>query len=83
MKRINRDDTEHGVEYYKAEEADAAIDAARDAAIARSNASWTLMCKKMVGFEREANAKIANGWVRKYDDVAAIIARAIQARGDE
>jgi hypothetical protein len=79
LQRITRDDTEHGVEYYRADEVDAAL----DDAMARSNASWTLMCKKMVGFEREACAKIAKGWVRQYDDVAASISRSIEARGNE
>lgn len=86
LQRISRDDTEHGVEYYRADEVDKALNVVEqraDDAIARSNASWTLMCEKMVGFEREACAKIANGWARKYDDVAAIIARTIMARGDK
>lgn len=49
---------------------------------ARANASWTLMCEKMVAIEREACAKVveshgpflANG---------AMLAEAIRARGDK
>jgi hypothetical protein len=86
LQRIKRDDTEHGVEYYRADEVDKALSVAEqraDDAMARSNLSWTHMCKKMVGFERDACAKIADGWVRQYDDVAASISRSIKARGDE
>lgn len=86
MQRINRDDTKHGVEYYCADEVDHARNVAEqraDDAIARNNVSWSLMCEKMVGFERDACAKIANGWVRQYDDVAATIARNIMARGNK
>lgn len=86
LQRISRDDTEHGVEYYRADEVDRALNIAEqrvDDAITRSNASWTLMCEKMVGFEREACAKIADGWARQYDDVAAAISRSIKARGNK
>lgn len=51
---------------------------------ARANASWTLMCKKMVDIEREACAKVceeyANGLERNYSE---IIADAIRARGEQ
>jgi hypothetical protein len=73
LKRVIRDDTEHGVEYYRASEVDDKI---------KSDAAWaTFMCAQTVAIERAECAKIANGWARKYDDVAAIIARSIQARG--
>jgi len=51
---------------------------ATEEANARANASWTLMCKKMVAFEREACAKVCEEegllWGRRY-------ATAIRARG--
>jgi hypothetical protein len=34
-------------------------EAATEAANARANTSWTLMCKKMVAFENEACARVA------------------------
>lgn len=67
MQKISRDDTEHGVEYYRADDVDKALNIAEQRAndaIARSNLSWTHMCEKMVGFERAACAKIADGWAR-------------------
>lgn len=75
MQRITRDDTEHGVEYYKASEVDDKI---------KSNAAWaTFMCAQLVAIERAECSKIAKGWVRQYDDVAASISRSIEARGNE
>ena len=75
MQRINRDDTEHGVEYYKASEVDDKI---------KSDAAWaTFMCSQMVAIERDECAKIANSWARQYDDVAAVISRSIKARGNK
>jgi len=58
---------------------------------ARANASWALMCKKMVGFEREACAKVADQISDKYGygyygnevDTADEIAAAIRARGEQ
>ena len=51
---------------------------ATEEANARANASWELMCKKMVAFEREACAKVCEEegllWGRRY-------ATAIRARG--
>ena len=75
LKRLSRDDTEHGVEYYKASEVDEKI---------KSNAAWaTFMCAQLVTIERAECAKIANSWARQYDDVAAVISRSIKARGDK
>ena len=56
---------------------------ATEEANARANASWTLMCKKMVAIEREACAKVC----APYDDdplvfVSIDIAKAIRARGE-
>lgn len=39
--------------------------AATEAANARSNASWTLMCEKMVAAEREACAKVCDEQQRR------------------
>ena len=52
---------------------------ATEEANARSNASWTLMCEKMVAFEREACAKVCE---YNFSDGALIIAEAIRARGN-
>ena len=56
---------------------------ATEEANARANASWELMCKKMVAIEREACAKVC----APYDDdplvfVSIDIAKAIRARGE-
>jgi predicted house-cleaning NTP pyrophosphatase (Maf/HAM1 superfamily) len=51
---------------------------ATEKANARANASWILMCEKMVAFEREACAKVADGFIG-----ADPIADAIRARGDK
>jgi len=52
--------------------------AATEAANARANTSWTLMCKKMVAFENEACAKLVDHIMKEgggtYGD-------AIRARG--
>jgi len=57
---------------------------ATEEANARANASWTLMCKKMVAAEREACAKVCDeyaiGLERNYSE---IIADKIRARGQE
>ena len=67
---------------------------ATEEANARANASWTLMCKKMVAFEREACAKLCDDAVFKiweYDPVylklisrtvCTNLAKAIRARGE-
>jgi hypothetical protein len=51
---------------------------ATEKANARANASWTLMCEKMVAFEREACALLAEKLIaEEYFDVAT----EIRARG--
>jgi len=58
---------------------------ATEEANARANASWTLMCKKMVAFEREACAKVCDELSDKHTwegCYAAECAGAIRARGD-
>lgn len=58
---------------------------ATEEANAKANASWTLMCKKMVAIEREACAKVCDElsdkhtWEGSYADECA---QAIRARGD-
>ena len=58
---------------------------ATEEANARANASWTLMCKKMVALEREACAKVCDEisdkhtWEGSYADECA---QAIRARGE-
>ncbi len=58
---------------------------ATEEANARANASWTLMCEKMVAFEREACAKVCDElsdkhtWEGCYADECA---GAIRARGE-
>ena len=49
----------------------------REEANRRANASWTLMCEKMVAAEREACAKVCDDMVlyTGYDCAAAIRAR--------
>ena len=60
---------------------------ATEEANARANASWTLMCKKMVAFEREACAMVCDDYDVKYDvntcDTAEGIALEIRARGEQ
>ena len=56
--------------------------AATEAANARANTSWALMCKKMVAAEREACAKVCEEmkgqcWAYDHDTIA----EAIRARG--
>ena len=59
---------------------------ATEEANARANASWTLMCKKMVAFEREACAKVCDElsdkhtWEGSYADECA---QAIRDRGEQ
>ena len=61
---------------------------ATEEANARVNASWTLMCEKMVAFEREACAKIVEENANRcgVDTVAWMLlasnAQAIRARGE-
>jgi hypothetical protein len=53
---------------------------ATEEANARANASWTLMCEKMVAFEREACAKVVEDslWFTRL-----VVAKAIRARGEQ
>jgi hypothetical protein len=58
---------------------------ATEEANARANASWTLMCKKMVAIEREACAKVCEDYGRA-EEMQAIgndYAQAIRARGEQ
>ena len=61
-------------------------DKATEEANARANASWTLMCKKMVAIEREACARVCDElsdkhtWEGSYADECA---QAIRARGEQ
>jgi len=64
---------------------------ATEEANARANASWTLMCKKMVAFEREACAKVCDDkhdtwrWDNEPDSASGPrdCAAAIRARGQQ
>jgi hypothetical protein len=61
--------------------------AATEAANARANTSWSLMCKKMVSAENEACAKVCDARAIEYDGFSAEqnasekLAAAIRARG--
>jgi hypothetical protein len=55
---------------------------ATEEANARANASWTLMCKKMVAFEREACAKVCEGRIQEGLDFEGC-SKAIRARGEQ
>lgn len=55
---------------------------ATEEANARANASWTLMCEKMVAFEREACAKVADEYMRDCEGRSFGVGTAIRARGD-
>jgi hypothetical protein len=81
----------------KAFEAFAKLVAAKstEEANAKANASWTLMCKKMVAIEREACAKVCESeWGKGYrddgsdawlahDNAVYACAAAIRARGEQ
>jgi hypothetical protein len=60
------------------------IQEATEEANAKANASWTLMCKKMVAIEREACAKVVED-SQSYDwhKFACEAAYAIRARGEQ
>jgi hypothetical protein len=68
-------------------------DKATEEANARANASWTLMCKKMVAFEREACAQVCDSFYLSWIDIqgryefmgegASECAGAIRARGEQ
>jgi len=61
----------------------------REEANAKANASWELMCKKMVAFEREACAKVCEERFEKHPDLsiasgeAGMCAHFIRARGEQ
>lgn len=55
---------------------------ATEEANARANASWALMCEKMVAFEREACAKLLEDW-NKHAWNPFDCAVAIRARGQQ
>jgi hypothetical protein len=64
-------------------------DKATEEANANKNASWTLMCKKMVAFEREACAKVVDDIESRCiaedvdDPPLNYVASAIRARGEQ
>ena len=62
-----------GIERFAALVAEAATEAAN----ARATNSWTLMCKKMVAFEREAILELVDSYAKNNTDLAD----AIRARG--
>jgi hypothetical protein len=65
-------------EWQKAAEEFAALveEKATEKSNAKANSSWTLMCEKMVVLEREACAKVADGFIG-----GDVIAERIRARG--
>ena len=64
-------------------------DKATEEANAKANASWTLMCKKMVAFEREACARVVDDIEARCiaedvdDPPLKHVAAAIRARGEQ
>ena len=64
-------------------------DKATEEANANKNASWTLMCKKMVAFEREACARVVDDIEARCiaedvdDPPLKHVAAAIRARGEQ
>ena len=58
-------------------------DKATEEANARANASWTLMCKKMVAFEREACAKVCDEVGEHPSLTPQHCAESIRARGEQ
>ena len=68
-------------------------DKATEEANARANASWTLMCKKMVAIEREACAQVCDSFYLSWIEIqgryefmgegASECAGAIRARGEQ
>jgi hypothetical protein len=60
-------------------------DKATEEANARANASWTLMCKKMVALEREACAKVCEKTITSQRSAwgANFCIAAIRARGEQ
>jgi hypothetical protein len=64
----------------------------REEANAKANASWTLMCKKMVAIEREACAKVCDARLEKWASLFGKdkmykwiihLPKAIRARGEQ
>ena len=55
----------------------------REEANARANASWTLMCKKMVALEREACAKVCDEVGEHPSLTPQHCAESIRARGEQ
>ena len=77
-------------EWQKATEEFAALVAAKatEKANVRANASWTLMCEKMVAIEREACAKVCELQAKQWSDAGCfdvrdfkLCAAAIRASG--
>jgi hypothetical protein len=66
-----------------AAEAEVAAEEATEEANRRANASWALMCEKMVAAEREACAKVCDEDLKKWNGQADVqeVASAIRARG--
>ena len=64
------------------EELERLVELVREETNARANASWTLMCEKMVAIEREVCANIAHQWSKREDDVGGYIEAAIRARSN-
>jgi hypothetical protein len=56
---------------------------ATEEANAKANASWTLMCKKMVAFEREACAKVCDEVGEHPSLTPQHCAESIRARGEQ
>ena len=56
---------------------------ATEEANARANASWTLMCKKMVALEREACAKVCDEVGEHPSLTPQHCAESIRARGEQ
>jgi len=78
----------HHIPFFSDSEVDVALNRfaklvaakATDEANARANASWTLMCKKMVEAEREACDQLVNDDSMLSDNDAIRLSRAIRAR---
>jgi hypothetical protein len=58
-------------------------DKATEEANAKANASWTLMCKKMVAIEREACAKVCDEVGEHPSLTPQHCAESIRARGEQ
>ena len=56
---------------------------ATEEANARANASWTLMCKKMVAIEREARARVCDEVGEHPSLTPQHCAESIRARGEQ